>query len=367
MGKLGLYIHFPFCKRKCRYCDFYSLTEYGYEKEYVSKLKEEIRYYASTSKRVVDTVYFGGGTPTSLSAGSLSEIFNVISSCFFIEKGAEVTVEANPDTVTSEKIAELRDFATRISVGVQSLDDEVLRFAGRIHTAMQAKRALSQLSRNFDLSADLMLGLPYSGVKKTVNSAKELLELGCVDHLSCYGLKVESGTPFEKEPESVFFSDDDIADEYDEVSRLAGDFGLEMYEVSNFARKGKECRHNIRYWTREDYIGFGPGAHSLIDEVRYFNPRDIRSYLSSPIDGIRQIEEKVSVENAIDETIMLALRMKRGIDLKGFKKRFGFDFEDKYADQLKRLEPYLEKERGFLSIKEKNFYAMNSIIVEFLS
>lgn len=366
MRKLGIYIHVPFCKSKCKYCDFYSIPCHDKEDEYVKRLIEEIRYYSEIyGKRTVDTVYFGGGTPTSLKTGRLNSVFNEITRCFDVEKNAEITVEANPDTVNADKVSSLQEFATRISVGVQSMDDYVLRFAGRIHDVKSAKQALEMLIGKFDVSADLMLGLPYSTVKKSVDSAREILSMG-VGHLSCYGLKIEPDTPFAALDRSIFPDDDKLTDEYDAILEECKRFGLDMYEVSNFAKPGLECRHNMRYWQREDYLGFGVSAHSFIDKTRFYNPSDISGYVENDFVSFRKTEEVVNDVSAIDETIMLALRTKKGIDTNKFLGEFGINFFEKFKDKINKLLPYLDIKDENISIKEKYFYAMNSIIVEFL-
>lgn len=367
MRKLGLYVHIPFCKSKCKYCDFYSMPKYELETSYVDRLKKEIEYYSKQfAGTKVDTVYFGGGTPSSLNSGVLSGIFDKINACFSIESDAEITVEANPDTVNSEKIAELRSFANRISVGVQSLNDEALRFAGRIHDSNSAQKAIDSLVKTFSVSADIMLGLPFSGIESSVNSAKSLIKQG-IEHLSCYGLKIEENTPFSKENPTLFPNEDDVADEYEAVKDVCKSFGFDMYEVSNFAKAGKECRHNMRYWQREDYLGLGVSAHSFLDNKRWYNPSDIKGYIQSECGKFRVLDAKLSLPEQIEESIMLSLRTRKGVDTQKFKDEFGVDFFRKYSTVLKKLDQYLDKNERYISIKEQYFYAMNSIIVEFLA
>lgn len=367
MRKLGLYVHIPFCKSKCNYCDFYSMSSYELQDGYVDRLKEEIEYYSNQyNDKKVDTIYFGGGTPSSLNVGMLSQIFDKIDSCFSIERNCEITVEANPDTVNNEKIAEWSSFASRISVGVQSLNDKALRFAGRLHDSQRAQKAIDELVKKFSVNADVMLGLPYSGIKSSVNSVKTLISQG-IEHISCYGLKIEENTPFSKESPSLFPSEDDLADEYDAVKEVCKKNGLDMYEVSNFAKVGKECKHNLRYWHREDYLGFGASAHSFCNNQRWYNPSNIREYIKSSGGEFRIIDARLSEQEQIEESIMLSLRTKKGIDVKKFNDEFKTDFFEKYSAVLKKIAPYLDINESFVSIKEQNFYAMNSIIIEFLS
>ncbi len=368
MRKLGLYIHIPFCKSKCNYCDFYSITDASVQKKYVERIIEEIDYRKDYfSDRTVDTIYFGGGTPTSLQAGLLNKIFESISKGFNLQSGAEITVEANPDTINGQKVEELSRFANRISLGVQSLDDSVLSFIGRAHDSKGAIKAIDLLLGKFDLSADLILGLPKSNVNISVESAKKLLNMG-ISHLSCYGLKVEENTPFYKLKNSgtIFPDSDEVAVEYDAIVKICRDFGLERYEVSNFALMGKECKHNLRYWKREDYLGLGVSAHSLYDKKRTYNPSDIKGYLTKNFDSFLKVEEVLNKKSELEEEIMLAFRLRDGLDLNKINKLYDIDFCSKYSAQLKKLSKCLNISEKNISIKDEFFYAMNSIIVEFL-
>lgn len=367
--RIGIYIHIPFCKRKCAYCDFLSSTNLSFEDEYLKKLKEEIVYYKNLYiDSEVDTVFIGGGTPSVLSRGALVDLFCALDKSFKLTEDVEVTVEANPDTLDEDKILEYSDFATRVSIGVQSLSDKVLKIAGRLHDEAGARRALKLLSgTKFDVSADLILGLPYDDLDSLTYSTKGVLDYG-ISHLSAYGLKVEEGTKFYKDYLSgkKFTDDDTVADMYDKVVDIANSYGLQRYEVSNFSRVGKECRHNVGYWTRKPYLGLGIGAHSLIDNVRYENTSSMQDYLNcSDFREVRGIEAKLSSDDALFEEIMLRLRLKNGIDVDEINKSYGIDFLDKFSRPIDKLSRVLSVTPKKISVKEQYFYALNSIIVEF--
>lgn len=370
--KLGVYIHIPFCKRKCNYCDFLSSSDTTDMDAYLKKLKDEIEYYKSScSNYEVDTVFVGGGTPSVLRTGALSEILNTLFRRFRISNNPEITVEANPDTLDVDKVTEYSLCATRVSVGVQSLSNKVLKVAGRLHDENGARRALGLLSQtNLDVSADLMLGLPLDDIDGVIYSTKGILDYG-IGHLSAYGLKVEENTKFYKvlkENEMIFPDDDLVTDMYDRVVHIAKSYGLERYEVSNFAKLGSECKHNVGYWRRKPYLGLGVGAHSLLSDVRYENTSNIKEYLQSKdFSLVRKVESKLTVEDKLFEEIMLGLRLRDGINLKEINDSYGINFLEKFSEPLRKLDGVLERNNDKICVKEGYFYALNSIIVEFLN
>lgn len=370
--KLGIYIHIPFCKRKCNYCDFLSLSDTSRAEEYIKKLCDEMYFYADYySSYAVDTVFIGGGTPSLLRTGALSEVLEVLNKRFHLADGAEITVEANPDTLSEEKVAEYSDVATRVSLGVQSLSDKVLKIAGRLHDEARAREALKLLSHSsLDVSADLMLGLPLDDIDGVTYSTKGVLDYG-IGHLSAYGLKVEENTPFYTDyfrNNTTFPDDDTVADMYDRVIDIAKSYGLVRYEVSNLAKKGKECRHNVGYWRRKQYLGLGIGAHSLIQSVRYENTSDIEKYLScNDFFSVQEVESRLSFEDELFEEIMLGLRLSDGVRVKEIEKRYGIDFYERFSKPLTKLKGALECKSDKICVKEDYFYALNSIIVEFLN
>ncbi|MGN0639053.1 MAG: radical SAM family heme chaperone HemW [Huintestinicola sp.] len=335
MNKLiGLYIHIPFCRRKCVYCDFYSLAgKDDIIDEYVKAVAKNIRLAGGT----FDTVYFGGGTPSLLSGRQISDILSAAD----IAEGAEISAEINPDSADPDK---LRDFKAaginRISIGIQSLDDSELAFLGRLHNSAQAKNAiLSSRKAGFDnISADLMLGLPYQRTETVVENIARLSELG-VRHISAYMLKIEGGTPLSENQELIsHIADEEFsADMYLEAVNCLERNGYKQYEISNFAKEGYECRHNMKYWRCEDYLGIGPSAHSCMDGKRFAVPKDIWGFINS------EKQEEVITDDApcgISERLMLALRLSEGFLLS----RAG-----EYADRLRAAAVPMEK-HGLLKI-----------------
>ena len=272
---LGLYIHIPFCKSKCIYCDFYSLPNSEEKMDrYVAALCSQLAEIAPrTAAHEVDTVYFGGGTPSWLGEKRLRQVLKTVEKHYRLAKNPEITLECNPDSAGDWKVlrALRRAGFNRLSLGVQSADDEQLKTLGRPHTFAQAEEAAAaaRKAKIKNLSLDLIYGLPG----QTLESWKDTLEKTAAlapEHLSCYGLKVEEGTPLWDMRSGMDLPDDDLqADMYLwTVERLA-ELGYQQYEISNFARPGYESRHNLKYWTLEEYAGFGPGAHSDLGDVRY--------------------------------------------------------------------------------------------------
>lgn len=368
---LGIYIHIPFCKKKCNYCDFLSSSDTTRVDKYLKKLKEEISYYANTySTDEVDTVFVGGGTPSVLRTGALCEVLDTLTKRFHLSQTPEITVEANPDTLNLEKVMEYSSCATRVSLGVQSLSDKVLKIAGRLHNEEGARNALKLLSQSkLDVSADLILGLPFDSIDGVTYSTKGILDYG-IGHLSAYGLKIEENTSFYRDfnQNNKSFPDDDVvADMYDRVLEISKSYGLERYEVSNFAKLGCECKHNVGYWRRKPYLGLGIGAHSLLGDTRYENTSDIEKYLScNDFSLVRKVESNLSKDDKLFEEIMLGLRLRDGVDVKALEKSYGIDFFERFSKPITKLKDVLEYSFDKLRVKEDYFYALNSIIVEFL-
>lgn len=305
----GLYIHIPFCKRKCAYCDFYSVPEASEHTEaYVRAVVRNIKAYGG----VFDTVYFGGGTPSLLESGQVYDILCAGD----IERGAEITAECNPDSADVNKLKGFfKAGVNRISIGVQSFDDGELMTLGRLHSAAQARGALiNAREAGFDnISADLMMGLPFQKTETVLRNIDELVNLG-VTHISAYMLKLEEGTPLaENSRLTGNCPDDDMtADMYlGAVGRLS-EKGFSQYEISNFAYSGRECRHNLKYWRCGEYLGVGAAAHSCISGKRFAVPGDIHGFINSPVQDIFITEENACTA---EEKMMLALRLCEGFDL----------------------------------------------------
>ena len=331
---LGLYIHIPFCKSKCIYCDFYSLPNSEEKMDrYVSVLCRQLAEIAPrAAAHEVDTVYFGGGTPSWLGEKRLRQILKTVEKRYRLAKKPEVTLEANPDSAGDWKVLRTlrRAGFNRLSLGVQSADDEQLKILGRPHTFAQAEEAAAAARRAKikNLSLDLIYGLPG----QTLESWKETLEKAAAlspEHLSCYGLKVEEGTPLRDMLETLDLPDDDAqADMYLWTVERLGELGYRQYEVSNFAKPGYESRHNLKYWTLGEYAGFGPGAHSDLGDVRYAYIRDLDAYcLGVEAQGdILSENERIPPRERDVEYLMLGLRLAKGVSRQEFEYRFRLPF-----------------------------------------
>lgn len=359
MTELGLYFHVPFCGRKCRYCAFYSIPYTKNSAEgYVSAVLRNIEFYGDVS-RPTDTVYFGGGTPSLLSGSDISRIMKGIRESFCLTDDAEVTLEANPNTLTPKKLAELRCCGVnRLSIGVQSMNNDELSFLGRSHSAERAEKAVEDAKNAgfTNISCDLMLALPMQTPKTLGHSVRKLASLP-IQHVSAYILKVEEGTPFETEGVSELLPDEDGAAElYLETVRLLAEYGFEQYEVSNFAKRGFKSRHNSRYWKCLDYIGIGPSAHSCSGGVRFVAESDVQRFIDSEHQPVTITDEHPL---GFEERAMLRLRLTEGLDLGKCGDR-RVDIERK----LPRLisEGYLLRNENNIALTPKGFLMSNSVI-----
>lgn len=360
---LGLYLHIPFCVKKCGYCDFYSVEDRELMKAYVSALLLHIRSYGKVcSGYTVDTVYIGGGTPTCLGPKYLGRILQEIRNKFPLAEDAEITVECNPES-TDKKVLDVmkKQGVNRLSFGVQSAHDEELRAIGRIHTFAQAKEAV-ELAREkgfANISLDLMYGLPGQTQEMFLDSVEQCLGLE-PQHLSCYGLKLEPGTPMGRDNPAL--PDDDAqADTYLAMCERLRDKGYEHYEISNFAKPGCRSRHNMKYWDLSEYLGLGPGAHSFMNGRRFAFARDLKAYIGG--EDIVQDEDEVPTFQRQGEYLMVRLRTADGVDFLDLERRYNIDST-----------PYEEAFRGLMGnglvahqgtrwyLTEKGFLVSNSII-----
>lgn len=368
--RLGIYVHIPYCVRKCNYCDFCSLPKgkLGVPDEYVARVCDEISSYAGREERDVDTVYFGGGTPSLLTPEQVGKIMNVIHSVFKISPFAEITFEANPGTLTREKAEGFYGLGfNRVSVGLQSIHEIEMKKLGRIHTYddfLSSYRMLREVG--FDnISVDLMYGIPYQTMDSFAETVRSVIALS-PEHISSYGLMIEEGTPFYDERDSLPIpSLDDECDMYDIAGRLLIEAGYEHYEISNYAKPTYRSRHNSLYWNLGDYIGFGAAAHSFYDGARYCNPDDVDEYLSSEAKVNRSQESDTDIAY---EYAMLKLRTKDGFSLSEYESRFGVSFiagKESILDKLER-EGLITLSNGIIALTERGFYLSNSILVEIL-
>ncbi len=330
----GLYIHIPFCVKKCPYCDFFSIEARSPEiiSEYISALIKEIGFNKERLPRV-RTVYIGGGTPSILNPDQFTFLMDNLWKYLIPSRIIEFTVEANPGTVDRQKLRILKEHGvTRISLGVQSFKERELRLLGRSHSLRDVLQAIEEINAlNLDLSIDLIYGLPFQNLDDWVQNLAQAIEID-PGHVSAYELTVEEGTPFCLEISSGRIqkpSDEDIVRMYEYAVHYLKEKGYIHYEVSNFARPGRECLHNINYWKRGEYIGLGAGAHSFFEGIRRENFNDLMAYINSVYLGRLPYKKvsKLSLEDEFMELVMLGLRMKEGISIdeiscKVFKERF---------------------------------------------
>lgn len=371
--KLGIYVHIPFCKSKCEYCDFYSLggsRDRRVTDDYLQALADHIKESGRlTPEHVVDTVYFGGGTPSFFGAENLEKILDEIQRRFRLDPDPEITLEANPDSVTKASLKKLlRAGFNRISIGVQSDDDEMLKKLGRPHTYEQARQAVTRAREvGFtNVSVDLMYGLPNQTLTAWKETVENVLTLK-PDHLSAYALRVEEGTPLWGYRDCANLPDDDKqAEMYLAACRILQDYGYEHYEISNFAKPGFVSRHNMKYWELGEYLGFGPSAASDFAGKRFSAVADLRGY----IDGIRQHGsilrecETIPMRERAGEYVMLRLRTNRGINAEEYEKGFLMPFKPLEA-LLSRFEArgYAKKEEDNWVLTEQGWLVSNQIIL----
>lgn len=360
-NKLGLYLHIPFCAAKCAYCDFYSLAGQSSRwEEYTQALRDRlIQWSGRCAEYAVDTIYLGGGTPSVLGGRRLTDILHTVRQNYTVLDGAEITCEANPDSMTEEFLNAMRAAGVnRLSMGIQSARDDELRRLGRIHTFAQAREAFARArAAGFaNISVDLMYALPGQTQDRLRQSICALLELE-PEHLSCYGLTLEPETPLGRENPAL--PDEDAqAEMYLMLCDLLREHGFEHYEISNFARPGFRSRHNSRYWTQQEYLGFGPGAHSDFGGVRLENPRSLEQWLCG-----QPQEEDADVDRAL-EYLMLSLRTSDGVDAVYYEQTFGAPFAPVEQAMRQRIPPGCAERHGTRwSLTESGFLLSNPILV----
>ncbi len=369
--RLGLYVHIPFCVRKCAYCDFcsFQVEQVTDKSKYLSSLCKEIESYRDRGI-TLDTVFIGGGTPSLLSGEELSQIFASIRKSFKILADAEITMEANPKTLTPENLrVYLSEGVNRFSLGLQSIHDNELKILGRIHSYADFLESYKLLRDFFvdNINIDLMYGIP----NQTLESFSETLDAVCSltpQHISLYSLILEEGTPlFEKRDDLKFPSEDTDCDMYfTAVDRLAS-LGYRHYEISNYAMNGRESRHNLKYWHDEEYIGVGLSAYSYFNGVRYGNTSSMTNYLNGAMErSIRS--EAIDKATEAYEYVMLALRLSHGFSLEDYKTRFGEDFITPRNSVIRRLvdENYALIRDGRFFLTDRGMYVSNAILTELI-
>lgn len=409
MKELELYLHIPFCERKCAYCDFLSApADLPVRISYIKKLQEEIAYYgAQYGEYQVSSIFFGGGTPTILEGYQLAAILETVKEHFNITTDAEITVECNPGTLTAGKAEKLVQVGfNRLSMGLQSADDRELQLLGRIHNFAQFLESydLARKAGFRNINVDLMSALPGQTLKSWQDTLQKVTALR-PEHISAYSLIIEEGTPFYER----FAEDERIREEgghprllpeedverqmYELTETFLHTKGYERYEISNYAKPGYECRHNCGYWTRKDYLGLGLGASSLVEHQRFQNTSDLKTYLEQEYlpqcegqheriaetiqlqeeTGLTQTGHHIHIEtldkkSEMEEFMFLGLRLMAGISRQQFEKKFQVTLNSVYGEVLRKLkgEQLIEEVAGYVRLTEHGIDVSNYVLAEFL-
>ena len=378
MRKLGIYVHVPYCKKKCIYCDFYSVTDISTQEEYFSSIIKQIKKVKNRSNIksiLVDSIYFGGGTPSYVKPKYILDIISAIKQTFTVSKNCEITLEMNPGTVTGSSLSQYKAAGiNRLSIGLQSANDDELEMLSRIHTKDKFEEtfALCRIEGFDNINIDLMYALPNQSEEKLVKSIKYVTSLN-PEHISLYGLKVEPETPLASNTKLV----SQIPDEDTQYSMFvkARDIleknGYEQYEISNFAKPGKECIHNLKYWHSEEYLGFGASASSFFNNELYTYVKDINTIISTPLDIVQTIcstEDLSSIKEQAKQYLMLAFRLSEGINIETYKKRFGLDFEEEYLPKIKKYldNDFIEKTQIGYRLSKSGMLVSNYILSDIL-
>ena len=409
MKELELYLHIPFCERKCAYCDFLSApADLPVRISYIKKLQEEIAYYgAQYGEYQVSSIFFGGGTPTILEGYQLAAILETVKEHFNITTDAEITVECNPGTLTAGKAEKLVQAGfNRLSMGLQSADDRELQLLGRIHNFAQFLESydLARKAGFRNINVDLMSALPGQTLKSWQDTLQKVTALR-PEHISAYSLIIEEGTPFYER----FAEDERIREEgghprllpeedverqmYELTETFLHTKGYERYEISNYAKPGYECRHNCGYWTRKDYLGLGLGASSLVEHQRFQNTSDLKTYLEQEYSpqcegqhehiaetiqlqeetGLTQTGHHIHIETVdkkseMEEFMFLGLRLMAGISRQQFEKNFQVTLNSVYGEVLRKLkgEQLIEEVAGYVRLTEHGIDVSNYVLAEFL-
>ena len=409
--KLELYIHIPFCMKKCDYCDFLSFSTDGKtQAHYIHALLREIRYYgAKFTEYEVPTIYIGGGTPSWMEDEQILAILQQIYACFRVQPDVEISIECNPGTITATKLAAYQSAGiNRLSIGLQSARNEELKLLGRIHTYEQFLKTyeLARAAGYDNINIDLISGLPYQKLDQFLYSLQTVIRLR-PEHISSYSLMIEKGTPFYEKykfdavaqeagiPTRVLPNEDEVYRIYKATQDQLKRAGYEQYEVSNFAVKGHACRHNIGYWTRENYLGLGLGAASLVENVRYTNTRQLYEYIKlceliqeKPPEAFLEEEtatpempeglwigshlhvqaQILSRKEQMEEFMFLGLRMNEGVTRAAFEESFGMPIEAVYFEPMRELKEQglLQQLAGRVALTDRGMDLSNYAMAKFL-
>lgn len=378
MKDLGLYIHIPFCENKCSYCNFISFCASKDRKnDYINSLINEIESQKEFySNYEVSTIFIGGGTPSCLENGQITKILNSLYENFNIKSNAEITVEANPNSITKDFINELENCkVNRISIGLQTSNNVLLKQINRIHSLKDFENSIKLIknSKINNINVDLLIGLPNQTMLDVKNSLDLLLNYD-ISHISCYGLILEENTPLFKAVKTnklTLPTEEECNEMYNFVLNYLKKHDIFRYEVSNFCKKGYECKHNLKYWNREDYLGLGLVSSSLINGERFNNEENLDKYIAYFVKKNtpqKQNLEILSINDEIEETIMLSLRKQEGLNLTNFEQRFKINLLKSKNNEIKKLiKLKLVKLNGnYLQLTDEGFYLLNQVILELI-
>ncbi|WP_435529952.1 radical SAM family heme chaperone HemW [Peptoniphilus olsenii] len=372
----GIYIHIPFCESRCHYCDFCSsIIDKNQVGKYFKYLKKEIMLYDELLKnRIIDTIFIGGGTPSSVDEKYIGDLFDLLNR-YEIKSDAEITIETNPNSLTLTKANAYKSFGiNRISIGAQSFNDKILKTIGRIHTKKQIYKAVENANKaNINnINIDLMSSLPQQKFKDIENSLDEIKKLNPT-HISYYSLILEENTKlFEmyQHDDSPFIGEITDRKMYHYIVEKLRDMNYEQYEISNFAKDGYKCRHNIRYWKLKDYISFGMSSSSNIENLRYTNSSNFNDYYSFIDKNKKPItfSETLSIQDRINEFIIMGIRLNDGVNIEEINKRFNIDFENLYKYELDKniLNGLVEKNKYNIKLTSKGRDLSNQVELDFL-
>lgn len=378
--KLGLYIHIPFCRTKCAYCDFYSFIpkSEGIYERYTEALISHMEAYREAARdRAPDSVYIGGGTPTALPTDLLVKIIRAVKKNFRLAKNTEFTVEVNPNTADVKTFRRLRRAGVnRVSIGLQSADAAELKALTRSHSRIDFEECFkaARAAKIKNISVDLMFGIPNQTVKSLLSSIDYVTRLH-PDHISLYDLKIEEGTPYARIAPKLPLPDEDTEYEmYTSAIAMLERRGYRQYEISNFARPGKTSRHNLKYWNCEEYLGFGPGAYSYFNSTRFSFVRNIEAYITGVSDALSRVNlteglEEISGRAQLGEYIMLGLRLSSGISVSEIARRYGVDFIALYGKKVEKYIKYgyMEHRGDRIYLTTSGMFISNYILSDILS
>ena len=378
MRKVGIYIHIPFCKQKCFYCDFVSYCDKTkFIDRYIDCLKKEIESKSNKNEIVIDTIYIGGGTPSIIDVKLIIEVLESIKENFNVEKEAEITIEINPGTVNEEKLKLYKEEGiNRVSIGLQSTNNDLLKMLGRIHTYEEFLKC-SNMARNIgfkNINVDLMLGLPSQTLDDINKSMKRIINLK-PEHVSVYSLIIEDGTKLARDVENgkLILPEEEIErNMYWKVKQTLENNGYIHYEISNFAKKGYESKHNMNCWSQKEYLGFGASAHSYFKSMRYSNIEDIEEYIDNiskgKIEQNKKVHEIQTVEDSKKEYMLLGLRKIDGVNITEFKNKFVDNPIYLFKKELSRLacEKLIEIDENRIKLTDKGLDLANIVWEEFV-